>query len=282
MLERDNVSLEKRIAVTNTNQTKYNSKLANYPRPAIALTAVTYLLLGYLERLPGTVVPALLYFFALGVLALYLMPYIIGLPNGRKSFQEYCRDIRLLPVTPLGRNIFLGLLMATLTLSSILLASLMTRHFVLDWSTIPSLRWIKGLTRGIWEEVFFRGIILVLFMRIYPERKAVFLAAFLFAVVHLDPLNLNLHMVVDFISIFFMGLLFVYLVLKTGSLLPGIIFHYFHNIFLFLAQNTPGANEVLAATLLYSFLWIALVIGAVLTKFIVERWPKKEAETSTR
>lgn len=268
--------------MTNTNQIKYNSKLANYPRPAIALTAVTYLLLGYLERLPGTVVPALLYFFALGVLALYLMPYIIGLPNGRKSFQEYCRDIRLLPVTPLGRNIFLGLLMATLTLSSILLASLMTRHFVLDWSTIPSLRWIKGLTRGIWEEVFFRGIILVLFMRIYPERKAVFLAAFLFAVVHLDPLNLNLHMVVDFISIFFMGLLFVYLVLKTGSLLPGIIFHYFHNIFLFLAQNTPGANEVLAATLLYSFLWIALVIGAVLTKFIVERWPKKEAETSTR
>jgi membrane protease YdiL (CAAX protease family) len=265
--------------VTSTNQTKYNSKLANYPRPAIALTAITYLLLGYLERLPGTVVPALLYFFALGVLALYLTPYIIGLPNGRKSFQEYCRDIRLLPVTPLGRNIFLGLLMAILTLSSILLASLMTGHFVLDWSTIPSLRWIKGLTRGIWEEVFFRGIILVLFMRIYPERKAVFLAAFLFAVVHLNPLKLSLHMVVDVISIFFMGLLFVYLALKTGSLLPGIIFHYFHDIFLFLVQNTPGADEVLAETLLYSFLWIALVIGAVLTKLVVERWPNKGAKT---
>ena len=75
--------------MTSTNQTQYNSKLADYPRPAIALTAVTYLLLGYLERLPGTVIPALLYFFALGVLALYLMPYVIGLPNGRKSFQDY-------------------------------------------------------------------------------------------------------------------------------------------------------------------------------------------------
>ena len=267
--------------MTSANQAKYNSKLANYPRPAIALTAVTYLLLGYLERLPGTVVPALLYFFALGVLALYLMPYIIGLPNGRKSLQEYCRDIRLLPVTPLGRNIFLGLLMAALTLSSILLASLLTGHFVLDWSTIPSLRWIKGLTRGIWEEVFFRGIILVLFMRIYPERKAVLLGAFLFAVVHLNPLKLNLHMLVDVISIFFMGLLFNYLALKTGSLLPGIIFHYLHDMFVFLVQNTPGADEVLAATLLYSFLWIALVIGAVLTKFIVARWPRKGTETST-
>jgi membrane protease YdiL (CAAX protease family) len=81
-------------------------------------------------------------------------------------------------------------------------------------------------------------------------------------------------MVVDFISVFFMGLLFNYLALKTGSLLPGIIFHYLHDIFLYLVQNTPGADEVFAATLLYSFLWIALVIGAVLTKFIVERWPK--------
>ena len=267
--------------MTSISQPKYNSKLANYPRPAIAFTAITYLLLGYLERLPGTVIPALLYFFALGVLALYLMPYIIGLPNGRKSLQEYCQDIRLLPVTPLGRNIFLGILMAALTLSSILLASLLTGHFVLDWSTIPSLRWIKGLTRGIWEEVFFRGIILVLFMRIYPERKAVFLGAFLFAVVHLNPLKLSLHVLVDVISILFMGLLFNYLALKTGSLLPGIIFHYLHDIFLYLVQNTPGADEVLAATLLYSFLWIALIIGAVLTKFIVARWPRKGTETST-
>jgi len=78
-----------------------------------------------------------------------------------------------------------------------------------------------------------------------------------------------------------MGLLFNYLTLKTGSLLPGIIFHYLHDVFVFLVQNTPGADEVLAATLLYLFLWIALVIGAVLTKFIVERWPRTGAETST-
>ncbi|MCJ7739540.1 MAG: CPBP family glutamic-type intramembrane protease, partial [Anaerolineae bacterium] len=186
--------------MTSTNQTRYNSGLANYPRPAIALTAVTYVLLGYLESLPGTFVPPLLYFLALGVLALYLMPSILGLPNGRKSLQDYCRDIRLLPVTPLGRNILLGLLMATLTLSSIFLASLLTGHFVFDWSYVPALRWVKGLTRGIWEEVFFRGIILVLFMRVYPKRKAVFFAAFLFAIIHLDPLTLDLHMVVDVIS----------------------------------------------------------------------------------
>jgi membrane protease YdiL (CAAX protease family) len=262
------------------NSSKYNTRLANYPKPAIAITAVTYLLLGYLERTPGKYTPALLYFFALGILALVVMPYLIGLPNGRKPLQDYCRDIRLLPLKPLGRNMTLGLLLAFLTLSAIFLASLVTGHFVLDWSTVPALRWLKGLTRGIWEEVFFRGIILVLFMRLYPERKAVFLSAFLFAVIHLNPLGIDLKMIVDVVSIFFMGLLFAYVVLKTGSLLPAIIFHYVHDIFIYLVQNTPGADETLASALLYGFLWIALLLGGFLTKIIVEHWPKSEAESS--
>lgn len=265
--------------MTSTNQTQYNSKLANYPRPAIALTAVAYILIGFLETLPGTFIPPLLYFLALGVLALYLMPHVLGLPNGRKSLRNYCYDIRLLPITPLGRNILLGLLMAALTLSSIFLASLLTGYFVFDWSLVPALRWVKGLTRGIWEEVFFRGIILVLFMRIYPPRRAVFFSTFLFAVVHLNPMAISLEMIVDVVSIFFMGLLFTYLVLKTGSLLPAIVFHYIHDIFVYLVQNTPGANEQLASVLLYAFLWIALIIGAVLTKYIVEHWPTKGSMT---
>jgi membrane protease YdiL (CAAX protease family) len=270
----------KRNLVMSTQQSKFNSKLANYPRPAIAITAVTYLLLGRLETLPGVYLPPLLYFLALGILALYLMPYVIGLPNGRKSIKEYSQDIRLLPVKPLSRNILIGLLMAILTLTAILLASLLTRHFVFDWSYVPALRWVKGLTRGIWEEVFFRGIILVLFMRAFPLRRAVFLSAFLFAVIHLNPnpMAINIEAIVDVVSIFFMSLLFAYLVLKTGSLLPAIVFHYVHDIFVLLVQNTPGADETLASVLLYSFLWIALIVGAALTKYIVEHWPTVETD----
>jgi membrane protease YdiL (CAAX protease family) len=259
------------------NINKYNSKLANYPRPAIAITALSYLLLGFLETLKGKFLPSLLYFFALGVLALVIMPFILGLPNGRKSLRDYCIDIRLLPVRPLVRNILLGLLLALLTLSSIFLASLLTGHFVFDWSTVPALRLLKGLTRGIWEEVFFRGIILVLFMRRFPKRRAIFLSTFLFAIVHFNPMNINLMHVIDVISIFFMGLLFTYIVLKTGSLLPAIVFHYVHDIFVMLVQNTPGADETFASALLFAFLWIALAIGALLTKYIVEHWKKGTA-----
>ncbi len=254
-------------------QIEYNSRLANYPKPAIVITAVTYLLLGYLEFLPGTFIPPLLYFFSLSLLALYIMPRVLGLPNGRKPLRDYFRDIRLLPVKPLGRNILLGLLMAALTLSSILLASLLTRHFVLDWGTIGALRWLKCLSRGIWEEVFFRGIILVLFMRLYSKRRAVLLSCFLFAMAHIRSMVLNAEQIVDLVSIFFMGLLFAYITLKTGSLLPAVIFHYVHDIFVLFVQNTPGADKILSAVLLYSFFWSALVIAALLAKYIVERRP---------
>jgi hypothetical protein len=120
----------------------------------------------------------LLYFVVLGILALYLMPYVLGLPNGRKALKEYCLDIRLLPIKPVKRNIFLGLSVAILTLASIYIASLITGYFQFDWSLVPGVRWVKGLTRGIWEEVFFRGIILVLFMRMFEKRKAIFLINF--------------------------------------------------------------------------------------------------------
>jgi membrane protease YdiL (CAAX protease family) len=77
-----------------------------------------------------------------------------------------------------------------------------------------------------------------------------------------------------------MGLLFTYLVLKTGSLLPAIIFHYVHDIFINLVQNTPGADETMAAGLLFGLLWISLIVGALGTKYVVARWPNKEPESA--
>lgn len=247
----------------------------NNRRAALVATLVPFLLLGLLEHLPGTFFPAIAYFAAAGIWALYVIPRVLGLPNGRKPFREYCADIRLLPVAPVRRNILLGLLMAVLTLSSILLATLLTRHFVLDWSFVPALRWVKGLTRGVWEEVFFRGIMLAILMRFYSRRKAVLWITAIFALVHLNIMDVTVAAIVDVVSIFFMGLLFVYLVLKTGSLLPAIVFHYVHDVFVLLVQNAPGASEPTVSVLLYGFLWAALAVGAVLTRSIVERWPAR-------
>jgi membrane protease YdiL (CAAX protease family) len=188
----------------------------------------------------GKVFPPVLLFCGLGAVALVLMPYVLGLPSGRKSLAEYSRDIRLWPMQPIGRNVAIGLLLALLMLGGILLASLLTGHFVSDATKVPALRWVKGLTRGIWEEVFFRGIILVLFMCLYPRRKAVCLSAFVFAMMH-----------------------FRVPTPKEG--LAEIIW----------AQQTPGTNPVLSQALLFAFLWIALVVGAIVTRWVVERWPNR-------
>ena len=99
--------------------------------------------------------------------------------------------------------------------------------------------------------------------------------------VHMNPVALNPEHIVDLVSIFFMGLLFAYIVLKTGSLLPAVIFHYVHDIFVLLVQNTPEADKILSAMLLYSFLWSALTVGAILAKYIVERWPTAGLEISS-
>jgi membrane protease YdiL (CAAX protease family) len=242
-------------------------------RAALVATLLPFLLLGLLEYLPGKLLGAIAYFVAAGIWALYVVPRVLGLPNGRKPFPEYCADIRLLPIAPAGRNILLGLLLAALTLSSILLAALLTRHFVLDWSFVAPLRWVKGLTRGVWEEVFFRGIMLAILMRTYTRRKAVLWTTAVFALVHLNVMDVSFAAVVDVVSIFFIGLLLAYVVLKTGSLLPAIVFHYVHDVFVLLVQNAPGASEPMASVLLYGFLWTALAIGAVLTRGIVQHWP---------
>jgi membrane protease YdiL (CAAX protease family) len=254
------------------------SWLMNNRRAALVATLVPFLLLGFLEYLPGTFFPAIAYFAAAGIWALYITPQVLGLPNGRKPFREYCADIRLLPVAPVARNVLLGLLMAALTLSAILIATLLTRHFVLDWSFVPPVRWVKGLTRGVWEEVFFRGIMLAILMRMYSRRKAVLWMTAIFALVHLNIMNVSFAAVVDAVSVFFIGLLFVYLVLKTGSLLPAIVFHYVHDVFVLLVQNAPGASEPMVSVLLYGFLWASLAFGAMLTRSVVEHWPVRTAE----
>ena len=272
---------ERRVRLESASPLTRESRLSQNRRAGVALTLVPFLALGLLELLPGTYVPALAYFAAAGFWALYVTPQLLGLPNGRKPLREYAFEIRLLPLTPLARNILLGMLMAALTLLSILAAALLTRHFALDWGLIGPLRWVKGLTRGIWEEVFFRGIILAFLMKFYGRRASVLFSTGIFAVVHFNIANVTLEGVVDIVSIFFMGLLFAHIVLRTGSLLPAIVFHYVHDVFVLMVQNTPGADERMASLLLYAFLWVALAVGALLTNRIVAPRPPTESLPAT-
>ncbi len=81
------------------------------------------------------------------------------------------------------------------------------------WASIFTLSIVAPLT----EECLFRGVILQGFRQHYRVLPAVLLSSLLFAIIHLNPWQL--------IDAFLLGLLFGWLTVATGSLLPGICSH---------------------------------------------------------
>jgi membrane protease YdiL (CAAX protease family) len=80
------------------------------------------------------------------------------------------------------------------------------------------------------EELFFRGLLLRGFLLRYGPRAALVLTALLFAIVHLNPWALP--------SIFLVGLLLGWLVLRTGSLWCAWLAHGIYNLAAVVALNT--------------------------------------------
>ncbi len=73
------------------------------------------------------------------------------------------------------------------------------------------------LVAPVTEEFLFRGLILQGFLARYSATKAVFWSALLFALFHLNPWQ--------FAGALVLGLLFGWVVVQTGTLVPGVIGH---------------------------------------------------------
>ena len=73
----------------------------------------------------------------------------------------------------------------------------------------------------LWEELFFRGLVFKSFLERYSVRKAVVASSLLFALFHLNPWQA--------IVAFPIGVLNAWLVLRTGSLVPGMLAHFATN-----------------------------------------------------
>jgi membrane protease YdiL (CAAX protease family) len=80
-----------------------------------------------------------------------------------------------------------------------------------------------GVLAPIAEEVFFRGIVLQGFLARYSRTKAIWGSALLFAASHLNPWQAIIALP--------LGVGYAYLVLRTGSIIPGIISHSAINLF---------------------------------------------------
>jgi len=91
---------------------------------------------------------------------------------------------------------------------------------------------VIAVSAGICEEVFFRGTIMPSFEK-HGAVPALVLSALLFSLFHVSFVN--------FFSIFILGLIIGLVVMKTGSLWGGILYHIFNNgiavTYMFIASN---------------------------------------------
>ncbi len=117
------------------------------------------------------------------------------------------------------------------------------------------------LVAPVTEEFLFRGLILQGFRARYSARKAIFWSALLFAVFHLNPWQ--------FAGALVLGLLFGWLVVRTGTLVPGLIGHAVANgwplVLGVLDIEIRGFNKI-GESVEFQPLWMNLT-GLLLTLF---------------
>lgn len=221
----------------------------------------------------------------------WITPFVLQLPNGKTTFRKYLDDIRLSHIKP-----FLPLLLLGISSSLILLLLLSVNSFIyrlvqgfpinLDFFQraidlridLPprSMSWIIAFP-SIFEEVSWRGVMLVLFMKKYSAKQSILITALGFGSFHL--LNLLGGVEPDFVirQVIFgssLGFFYGYLVLQTDSLMPAMLFHLLVNMFIgsftHYFQSYAPANIQILYTLINLPIATLILIGWV--KVFCKRW----------
>jgi membrane protease YdiL (CAAX protease family) len=195
--------------------------------------------------------------------AFYIFPYLYKAPFAAKDLKTYLANIGFMMPKKIMKHILLGIVLSLFTLGAMLIASILTGRYVFDSSTINLGQILRSLNAGIFEELFYRGIIMVILINIFKSvPKAFFVQIIIFGLVHIkgtDALSLF-----DAFFVVIMASVFSFSAIMTQSLWAGIVFHVLHDTLLFAVQNPKGeyigVNENL---IFYSFLFVGLIIGTL-------------------
>lgn len=204
--------------------------------------------------------------------AFVLFPRLFGIPFGKIRTQDFIKKIGLYPSPNTWKHILLGMILALCTLSGMLVASLLTGKYELDFKSVTVTHLVFCLNPGIWEEVFYRGIQMMVLLRLTKSlRKAAVIQIVIFGLSHIKGMSMISG--IDVISVMIMGIGFTYTAYKTRSLAAGIVFHYFHDAFLFVVQVPSSVQtSVQDKVLFYVFLWSMVGLGCLVTKLATEKF----------
>ena len=241
----------------------------------IALTLIFRLKSG--AQIPPPWVTLLTHILTIFVVA----PFVLGFPGKSHPYAAYLSEIRLTKFQPLLGLILLGLscyLIMALSQAAGVLVYRLTQGLPIDGSFLRSsfvladelpprsISWLQS-TISIFEEIFWRGVILALFLRFYDQPKAILFSALGFGLMHTLTLLEGRPLVwtagqVVWAAI--LGLFYGYVTVKTGSLLPAMLVHYLGNLFIAAINAYIQKNASVPVQAAYGVVFTLGILPAVL------------------
>ena len=178
-----------------------------------------------------------------------IVPFVLHLPRGKRTFRGYLDDIRLSNFSPFTRLLALALSCYIILALCQSTGTLVYRFFEgepITWAFIMSVLDLSGdLPPGspsLWvsfpsrfEEVAFRGVVLTMFLNKYSKCKSIVFSAAAFGLMHLLSLSSGYEVVWVMGQVgwsFILGIFYGYLFIKADSLWPLMIVHYLGNVFI--------------------------------------------------
>ena len=238
----------------------------------VGLGSVLVLILeAFMDVEVSTIYASGLTFVLAAVGAFSVFPRIVRLPFGDVGVSEYLRRLGFFLPPGAWKHALLGAALAVCALSGMLIGSLLSGRYELDWGTVTLSHTIFSVNPGIWEEFFFRGV--CMFVLLYTTKslkRAALIQIVLFGLTHIK--GVGLWSWVDVFSVMVIATAFTYAAYKTRTLVAGIVFHFLHDAFLFLPQ-LPGGDYVgwSENVAFYASLWLMVGVGMVLIRFASDK-----------
>ncbi|MFX1402347.1 MAG: type II CAAX prenyl endopeptidase Rce1 family protein [Promethearchaeota archaeon] len=226
-------------------------------------------------------IEVILVFMVFTLLFFVVVPKGMKLPNGKETLKQYSNTIGFTKVRPFEKNVvIIACSIPLLVIPTIVFA--LFGVLTIDVGIFAAISafffryplWIffyYMLIPGVWEEIAFRGVILRLQLRKFSKLTSVILNGILFGLMHFVNLLTigNLFSVLN--QVFYatcLGIAFAYIYIKTESLLPSMLLHYFINVFVQgLVFNTTNA-AILTSYLAFGLGLIPMVLILALVKII--------------
>ncbi len=225
------------------------------------------------------------------VLVLFvIVPFVLKLPSGKQSFWKYLADIRLTNLKPFFPLLILGLSCSLVALLALATQSVAFRFFQdlpvsfeflrgmipVKNDLPPSMGYITAFP-SVFEEITWRGVMLVLFTRKYSARKSILITSLGFSLLHLLNLLGGTDPAFILRQVIFsagMGIFYGVLVLRTDSLFPAMLFHYLVNMFIgsftsYFQRHAQDCTQILYLLINIPFTTLLLIAWV---KYFSKKW----------